>query len=75
MPRTRKMTHWTVITPQGVAYVLSKTYRGACFKAFKKLEIDVPEYSTQEEYHHSNLHGIQHSHAFKDVFCFASKKK
>lgn len=72
MPRSRKDTKWMIsVEGQVLTNVRSKTYRGACFKAFKKLGVTPPKCKKERVTNYGNPLGIQYSYSFRNVYCIA----
>jgi len=72
MPRTRKNTKWMVSAGgRVVTDIKSKTYRGACFKAFKKLNMKPPKSYRRKINDWKQPLTIRYDEGFENVYCVA----
>jgi len=70
MPRSKKNITW-MVSVDGIVVkdIHSKTYLGACYKAFKKLGIETPKLTRTIVQHYNNNTTIQYDDSFKGVYC------
>jgi len=71
MPVTKKNIKWVVVINERKVLIQSKTYVGACYKAFKKLGIDPTKRTKTLVKDWTKPDTIQYENKFEDVYCIA----
>jgi hypothetical protein len=71
MPRTRKKHKWLVAIGGRLVNVNSKTYLGACYKAFKKLKVDPPKLVRERVRLLGAPITIRYDNRLENVYCVA----
>ena len=70
MPSSKKNTKWMVaVGGRVIKNVNSKTYLGACYKAFKKIGISPPKLTMERIHHLGAPITVHYDPHFEGVYC------